>query len=108
MIGFYVFVMSCVPIILYYDGVLCLHPVSCVPIILYYDRFVCLRPVSSVSIILYYDRFLCLRPVSSVPIILYYDRFLCPVFSIAGYSRLRRPAIILFRPAFIFQSWSEN
>ena len=30
------------------------------------------------------------------------------LFSIAGYSRLRRPAIILFRPAFIFQSWSEN
>jgi hypothetical protein len=30
------------------------------------------------------------------------------VFSIAGYSRLRRPAIILFRPAFIFQSWLEN
>ena len=30
------------------------------------------------------------------------------VFSIAGYSRLRRPAIIFFLPAFIFQSWSEN
>jgi hypothetical protein len=30
------------------------------------------------------------------------------VFSIAGYSRFRRPAIILFRPAFIFQSWLEN
>jgi hypothetical protein len=32
--------------------------------------------------------------------------FFISVFSIAGYSRLCRPAIILFRPAFIFQSWS--
>jgi hypothetical protein len=28
------------------------------------------------------------------------------VFSIAGYSRLHRPAKILFQPTFIFQSWS--
>jgi hypothetical protein len=30
------------------------------------------------------------------------------LFFIAGYSQLRPTTIILFRSAFIFQSWSEN